>query len=217
MTDDEPICGCGDSLDTTEARACGACIDCAQRVLGRANATIADLRAEHEALQVLYAEVFACGVAQEEKLATAEAERREALATLETVTGTIVETVTRWREYSEKIELKLAIMAFIAQHDLHGDFWWRCDGEHAPVTFFVNCNDLFAWASADCERFDIGDIPALEKAIQDAGEIHGIALWCCRKRGMRPQRPVYLQELKDPALSAMFDACGPERDPASEG
>jgi hypothetical protein len=37
MTDenDVPICGCGDSLDTTEARKCGACIDCAQQQLAR--------------------------------------------------------------------------------------------------------------------------------------------------------------------------------------
>ena len=33
-------CKCGDSLDTTEAKACGACINCAQADLAAANAVI---------------------------------------------------------------------------------------------------------------------------------------------------------------------------------
>lgn len=43
MTDND--CKCGDSLDTTEARVCGACIDCAQKELAKANAVIEKLRA----------------------------------------------------------------------------------------------------------------------------------------------------------------------------
>lgn len=29
--------------------------------------------------------------------------------------------------------------------------WWRTDDEHAPVTFFASCNDLFMWGCADAE------------------------------------------------------------------
>jgi len=36
MSDKTTYCACGDSLDTTEARACGACVDCAQRQLAEA-------------------------------------------------------------------------------------------------------------------------------------------------------------------------------------
>ena len=32
------------------------------------------------------------------------------------------------------------------------ELWWRTDGEYAPVTFLVNCNDIFFWACSDCEE-----------------------------------------------------------------
>lgn len=103
----------------------------------------------------------------------------------------------------------LAILALISKHDEHGALWWRCDGEYAPVTFFVNCNDLWFWACADLEELRLGDLPALEQATQDAGPIYGTALWACRKRAMRPQQPFY--ERLSAEEASLFDACGPVR------
>ena len=77
------------------------------------------------------------------------------------------------------------------------------------LKLWVLCNDLFWWGAADGEDFELSNLPDLEKALEDAPE-HGDILWCCRKRGMRPQKPYYKYFTATEA--ALFDACGPERD-----
>lgn len=51
--------------------------------------------------------------------------------------------------------------------DDHPDIWWRTDGEYAPVTIFIGCNDTFAYASADCEPLTPGNIHVWEQAYAD--------------------------------------------------
>lgn len=77
------------------------------------------------------------------------------------------------------------------------------------ISLWVSCSDLFYWACADGEDFEITDLEDLKQAYIDSPD-NGDILWCCRKRGMRPQKPYYRYfNDKDAAL---FDACGPERD-----
>lgn len=76
------------------------------------------------------------------------------------------------------------------------------------VSLYVNCNDLFYWACADAEPFEMTDLPDLKQAIIDSPN-HGVSLWCCRKRGMRPQSPCY-KNFSD-SDKKFFDAAGPER------
>lgn len=98
------------------------------------------------------------------------------------------------------------------------------------IGFHVSCNDLFYWGTADCERFRVSDIPDMKQAIEDCAkalgesgylaEVYGSSLWCCRKRKMRPQKPVlkhYSEKPETAGLVPLFLACGPERDPKSEG
>jgi len=122
--------------------------------------------------------------------------------------------------------------------------WWRTDGEYAPVTFFVNCNDLFYWACADGEKITAENFGQIKQAVDDVAAALGVCdprnrakrpvgsdghlydawrtvgshaadLFCARVRQMRPQRPCY-NRYPD-ALKPLFDACGPERDPKEEG
>lgn len=120
--------------------------------------------------------------------------------------------------------------------DLWDCFWWRTDGEYAPVTFFINCNDLFWWGTADCEELTPENLPLLLESItdvrkacgvdcdernkllddQDKWNLHyhsgseGAQLFCCRLRKMRPQQPV-LKNI-NPMVKDLYLACGPERD-----
>lgn len=93
--------------------------------------------------------------------------------------------------------------------------WWRTDAEYAPLTLFVNCNDLFYWGSADCEEVHAGNVSDLERARDDLRAIgdlcEGFAdiLFAARLRKMRPQGPYYNSIPKE--TWALFDACGPER------
>ena len=115
------------------------------------------------------------------------------------------------------------VLAVFAEADEHDALWWRTDGDYSPVTFFVNCNDLFYWATADCEKITEENLPLLKQTIRDCQEITGELGWapqeafdlfCCRVRGMRPQQPAYP---KDERFRPLFDAAGPMRSRESEG
>ena len=107
------------------------------------------------------------------------------------------------------------VLNLASKHDLCTAIWWRTDGEYAPITFFVNCDDLFYWGCADAEKITPENIDSLEQSIIDAGaickhgeELYGIELWCSRMRHMRPQGACYPL---DRELWPLFDECGPER------
>lgn len=40
-----------------------------------------------------------------------------------------------------------AVLSLFSEHDMTAWLSWRCDGEYAPVSFYINCNDLFWWAT----------------------------------------------------------------------
>ena len=110
----------------------------------------------------------------------------------------------------------IKVLAVVARHDLTDSIGWRCDGEYAPITIWVNCNDTFAWGCADCEDLTIENLPAFEQAIKDCGAIDpvcgsltGCDLFVARIRKQRPQGAAYP---KDKALWPLFDECGPERE-----
>lgn len=107
----------------------------------------------------------------------------------------------------------LRVLHATARDDNHDDLWWRTDGGHAPITFFVKCSDVFASAYADLEPLTPDTIDEFEQAAADVREACGDAtyagdLYCARRRQTRPQGAAYPS---DPRLWPLFDACGPER------
>lgn len=118
------------------------------------------------------------------------------------------------------------------------DIWWRTDDGYYPVTFLVNCNDLFWWGTADCEPLSPENLPVLKQALLDVREALGVSeepsiddkerweiwwnssgyatsLFAARIRKMRPQRPCYKNF--PTKLHPLYDACGPARNPKDEG
>lgn len=96
------------------------------------------------------------------------------------------------------------------------DLWWRCDGEYAPVTFLINCSDIFFWGCADAERLTPENIEIFEqahldtKALMKHGDIWAPTLFCARVRKERPQGAAYPLDAKE--LWSLFDECGPVRE-----
>ena len=93
--------------------------------------------------------------------------------------------------------------------------WRRTYGEYAPDTIFVQCNDVFWWATADLEQITPTNITEFEKAIADVASIddrsyEGPILFCARVRKCRPMRAYYRDLKKE--IAALFDACGPAMD-----
>lgn len=111
----------------------------------------------------------------------------------------------------------LEVLNVFSENDAHSELWWRTDSEYAPITFFVNCNDLFCWGCADCEEIENdNDLEALKLAFEDCknthrlGQYYASLLWVCRKRKARPQGAYYSHFMKE--LWPLFDACSPERE-----
>jgi hypothetical protein len=106
------------------------------------------------------------------------------------------------------------------------------------LTAAIKCSDLFCLAQADCEEITKEDFDDFEQALKDAAEaerftvgpslklsdeklkhwnpIFGDALWCARKRKMRPHPSYYSMFESYPKLIELFDACGPVRETSSE-
>lgn len=109
------------------------------------------------------------------------------------------------------------------------DLFWKVNGDDAWIGAL--CNDVFYWATADVEEITPTDFDLLDScaddllAIDEGGYLP--ELFCARKRKMRPQTPWgrtyvanpgrYEGDNLDPRLRALFDACGPPRDPKDEG
>ena len=105
------------------------------------------------------------------------------------------------------------VLSFFAKKDVTSSlmFYPREDGS---IRFSVICSDLFWWACADDEEITPENFPLLVQSVEDCQKIdpdsedHGLSLFVCRIRKMRPQGACYPNN-KD--LWKLFDACGPER------
>lgn len=118
----------------------------------------------------------------------------------------------------KSVDLEFLLRIFRATAFDNADIlFWRTDGEYAPVTIFVICNDTFGWGCADLEEITPDNIGELEKALEDvkaanskSGYIHMDTLFVSRVRKMRPQNAVY--PLDEPEICKLLDECGPERE-----
>jgi hypothetical protein len=108
------------------------------------------------------------------------------------------------------------VLKLLDEHEQYDDVWWSCKGEYAPITFFVNCNDLFYWACSDAVIITDKNIELLESSYIEAskhenecGECYASLLFCCRDREMQPQGAYYKDIPK--SMWPLFDSCGPDR------
>lgn len=107
------------------------------------------------------------------------------------------------------------VIVLTAANDAADELWWREDNGKLEVA--VNCNDLFGWATADCEEITPQTLPVLRRAFEDArathkyGHIYGTSLYAARVRGMRPQNACYPDDM--PELWPLYDDAGPAREP----
>lgn len=135
--------------------------------------------------------------------------------------------VTKFRDDAEAYAFLLRIMRIFNGFDgpSPDNLWWRTDGKYAPFTVFVNCNDEFYWASADCEEITPENIEEMERAVADCiattrrkepwGErgcsVYAPMLFCARVRKMRPMGAAYPGGEDHAGVRELLNACGPER------
>ena len=102
------------------------------------------------------------------------------------------------------------LLEIISENDCFDSVNWNED-----IEFYVNCNDLFWWGSADAEDLNnISDIELFEKSLRDTDSIIGPDLYCARRRKMRPQDPYYTEVLckENYKYQNLFNLCGPKRE-----
>ena len=82
--------------------------------------------------------------------------------------------------------LMIADAVFLNAH------WWKKDwpqDAQKTTALCVNCSDVFAWASADAEGLLYDEIEGLYDEWLASRE-WGAVIWCVKKRGRNPQKPV---------------------------
>ncbi len=88
--------------------------------------------------------------------------------------------------------------------------WWEKDWPERArkiTSLNVNCNDIFAWACADAEEVEHGEIQALyDLWLKD--RTWGAAKWCAIKRNQKPQPPVIASMKKAGAWDDAMEALG---------
>jgi hypothetical protein len=97
------------------------------------------------------------------------------------------------------------------------------NGGDAGVALMVGCNDLFFWACADAEPIPpIGFSAGLDGPFWDLYDRYrksgpdGVVVWCCLRRGMRPQTPIERDMRKAGTWTDELEAL-PPRDPKDCG
>jgi len=80
--------------------------------------------------------------------------------------------------------------------------------QEETIVLFVNCNDVFAWGTAEAEAIAYDEVPKLYKSWR-ADKVWGSTRWCCLKRGEQPQAPVAEDMKKAGAWDAAMDALKP--------
>lgn len=91
----------------------------------------------------------------------------------------------------------IEILEFIAEEDLHGMLYWRTDDCYAPITFWINSNDVLAWGCADVTEVNEETLAVLNdcKEIDPVcGLLFGCDLFACRIAKSRPQGAAYPKE-----------------------
>jgi len=100
------------------------------------------------------------------------------------------------------------LLKLFSIYDCHSELWWT--DVAGQLTFFINCNDMFHWATADLEEITVENFHVLEESLEAAG-YWGPELFCARVRAMRPQGAFY-EKVIPKEVWPLFDACGPERE-----
>lgn len=119
---------------------------------------------------------------------------------------------------ASKVEFILKVLNIFSKYSIFDALYWTCDEDDEPVSFMVNCNDLFWWGSGDAEQITPANIHLLEPAIEDCKKIadtmvcYGPELFVATVREMRPQGSSYPDTYpENKKLWPLYDACGPKR------
>lgn len=104
---------------------------------------------------------------------------------------------TQWTDQKGEaridFEPELALAALLMNEVIFlNDHWWHKnlpDNVRKMFSVNVNCNDVFAWGCADAEECTYGELQEVYDHWHKDPSWGG-AVWCIKKRGEMPQRPV---------------------------
>jgi len=94
------------------------------------------------------------------------------------------------KEFEQELALSVLLLEKIV---FINNFWWMKDWSKEQKSGFsinVNCNDVFAWGAADAENLEFEELEDLFKHYKK-DKHWGSSVWCIKKRGYLPQKPVY--------------------------
>jgi len=96
---------------------------------------------------------------------------------------------------------KELLLAYLLKEELvfcNSRKYVELNGDIKPSTtvIFALCNDVFAWACADCEPILPSEYPELYE-LNEENNKWGPTKWACKKRNLQPQSPIVRDMKKD--------------------
>ena len=113
------------------------------------------------------------------------------------------------------------LLRWFADTETRESLYWNFKAD--KLEFYILCNDMFWWGTADAEDVTAADVPELQRAYDDLDKfatdftLYAPELWVARKRGMRPQTPWWDRERFPESVKQLFLDAGPPRDRKEEG
>jgi hypothetical protein len=117
-------------------------------------------------------------------------------------------------EQLERFHFMTRVLNEFWSQDIQEMLFYRMNSDNY-IHFYVICNDVFYWGTADLEEVTEDNFEELQLAIAETVRAGGTAcegayLFCARVRKLRPQGAVYRR--MDSSVWPLFDAVGPERE-----
>jgi hypothetical protein len=118
------------------------------------------------------------------------------------------------------------LLVTLAKCDMDAESVWPRVAADGSLSVHIGANDLFYWATAESVEYAPGDEALLDSCLADLqtadpehGDCHLLDLFCCRKRGMRPQYVFsrFGPDELSPPVRVLFDALGPEGSDKNRG
>lgn len=99
--------------------------------------------------------------------------------------------------------------------------WWADHFDNYEVKCYIDCSDVFVWGCGDDENMEVEDLELYESVYNSLENVntdqlrtyeqrYTELLYCCKKRGMRPQGAIYTSIPRE--IWHLFNECGAPRE-----
>ena len=118
------------------------------------------------------------------------------------------------KEYPKETSIVIKLLQDDVLFVMGSGQFFDAPDDKQPAALYVNCNDLFEWACADCEPLPVNELlPIIKMHLADPK--WGTVKWSCIRRNLQPQLPIVERMKNDGAWDDAMESL-PKNSPTVE-